>query len=134
MEPVKRLLATHPLIFILLAIAIVLDLTGAMSSIMPGASFALGSTLVIAYFLGVSGILRFAIAGKPIHLALTWITIVFLYFGWFVIQAALQEGQYRPSLLFILCVVAAFKTLRFRDESSSPSNTHTQSDSADEPS
>jgi hypothetical protein len=115
MEPLKRLFSTHPLIFSLLGIAIILDLTGVMSSIMPGASFALGSILVIAYFLGVSGILRFGLARRPIHLALTWVAIVVLYLGWFVIQAALNDGQYRPSMLFVLCVVAAFKTMRFRD-------------------
>ncbi len=115
MEPLKRLFSTHPLIFSLLGFAIILDLTGVMSSIMPGASFALGSILVIAYFLGVSGILRFGLARRPIHLALTWVVIVVLYLGWFVIQAALNDGQYRPSMLFVLCVFAAFKTMRFRD-------------------
>ena len=99
---------------------------------MPGTSFALGSILVITYFLGVSGILRFAIVRRPIHLGLTWVIIVLLYFGWFVIQAALQEGQYRPSLLFILCVVAAFKTMRFSDAATNPSNSPTQSDLRDE--
>lgn len=115
MEPLKRLLSTHPQIFSLLGIALILDLSGVMSSIMPGASFALGSVLVIAYFLGVSGILRFAIARRPIDLSLTWVAIVILYFGWFGIQAALNDGPYRPSVLFFLCVVAAFKTMRFRD-------------------
>lgn len=115
MKPLKRLFSTHPLIFSLLGIATILDLTGVMSSIIPGASFALGSILVIAYFLGVSGILRFRLARRPIHLALTWVVIVVLYLGWFVIQVALNDGQYRPSMLFVLCVVAAFKTMRFRD-------------------
>jgi hypothetical protein len=115
MQPLIRLFATHPLIFSLLGIAIILDLTGVMSSIMPGASFALGSILVIAYFLGVSGILRFGLARRPIHLALTWVAIVSLYLGWFMIQAAHNDGQYRPSMLFVLCVVAAFKTMRYRD-------------------
>lgn len=115
----KRLFSTHPLIFSLLGIAIIFDLvlslTGVMSSMMPGTSFALGSTMVIAYFLGVSAVLRFGIARKPIHLALTWLVMIFLYLGWIAIQTALQDGQYRPSMLFFLCVVAAFKTMRFRD-------------------
>lgn len=115
MEHLKRLFSTHPLIFSLLGIAFIIDITGVMSSLMPGSSFALGSILVIAYFLGVSGILRFGLARRPIHLALTWVVIVLLYLGWFLIQAALNDGQYRPSMLFYLCVVAAFKTIRFMD-------------------
>ena len=115
MEPLKRLLSTHPQIFSLLGIALLLDLSGVMSSIMPGASFALGSVFVFAYFLGVSGILRFGIARRPIDLALSWVAIVILYLGWFGIQAALNERPYRPSLLFFLCAVAAFKMMRFRD-------------------
>ena len=132
MEPLKRLFATHPLIFSLLGIAIMLDLTGVVPSIRPGTSFALGSILVIAYFLGVSGVLRFAIARKPIDERWAWITIILLYFGWFMIQAALQKGQYRPSLLFVLCVVAAFKTLRCPDAVTSASATPIQSDAGDD--
>lgn len=115
MEPLKRLLSTHPQIFLLLGIALILDLSGVMSSIMPGTSFALGSVFVVAYFLGVSGILRFAIARRPIDLSITWFAIVILYLGWFGIQAALNERPYRPSLLFFLSVVSAFKMMRFRD-------------------
>ena len=132
MEPLKRLFSTHPLIFSLLGIAIIVDLTGVMSSISPGASFALGSVLVIAYFLGVSGVLRFGIARRPIHLALTWLVIVLLYWGWFVIQAALNDGQYRPGLLFCLCVVAAFKTMRFSDPPLSDADTSTKPEATDE--
>lgn len=117
MEPLKRLLSTHPLIFSLLGIALLLDLSGVMSSIMPGTSFALGSVFVFAYFLGLSGILRFTIARRPINLSLSWVAIVILYLGWFGIQAALNDRPYRPSLLFFLCVVAAFKTMRSRDTS-----------------
>ncbi len=129
MEPLKRLLSTHPQIFSLLGIALILDLSGVMSSIMPGASFALGSVFVFAYFLGVSGILRFGIARRPIDLSLTWVAIVILYLGWFGIQAALNEGPYRPSLLFFLCAVAAFKTMRFRD---TPTSTSAQTSPASE--
>lgn len=133
MKPLKRLFSTHPLIFSLLGIAIILDLTGVMSSIMPGASFALGSFLVIAYFLGVSGILRFGLARHPIHLALTCVLIVVLYLGWFVIQVAFNDGQYRPSMLFVLCVVAAFKTMRFRDiPPTIAAETSTESEERDE--
>lgn len=115
MQPLKRLFSAHTLIFLLLGLTIILDLTGVMSSIMPGTSFALGSILVIAYFLGVSGIIRFGLARRPIHLALNLVISVVLYLGWFVIQAAFNDSQYRPSMLFVLCVVAAFKTMRFRD-------------------
>ncbi len=132
MEPLKRLFATHPLIFSLLGIAIMLDLTGVVPSIRPGTSFALGSILVIAYFLGVSGVVTFAIARKPIDERWALITIILLYFGWFMIQAALPEGQYRPSLLFVLCVVAAFKTLRCPDAVTSASATPIQSDAGDD--
>ena len=133
MKHLKRLFSTHPLIFSLLGIAMILDLTGVMSSIMPGASFAHGSILVIAYFLGLSWILRFALARRPIHPALTCLVIVVLYIGWFVIQVALSDGQYRPSLLFALCVVAAFKTMRFGEiPSTTATETSPESEQRDE--
>jgi hypothetical protein len=40
-----------------------------------------------------------------------------MFLAWFVIQTALQNGHYKPSFLFILCLVAAFKIMRFPDES-----------------
>lgn len=115
MNTLNRLFYTNRIIFSLLGIGIILDVTGVMSSIMPGASFSIGGILVIAYFLGVSALLRFGLARRPIHVALTWIVIIALYIGWFMIQVAVGNDQYRPSILFFLCVVAAFKTMRFED-------------------
>lgn len=115
MNHIKILFKNHPAIFGLLALAFVLDVTGAMSSIMPGATFGLPSLLAIVYCVGIAMLIRFAIARRRIHLAITWPVMIILYFGWFIIVAALTDGQpYKPSLLFILCLIVAFKTMRFQ--------------------
>jgi len=49
-------------------------------------------------------------------LAVTWIIIVLLCFGWFVLLAALEQDNYRPSFLLLLCLFAAFKTMRLVDD------------------
>ena len=123
MEPLKSLFFRHPLIFSYLGLAIILDLTEVGSI----ASWA------IAYFLGVSGALRFGLARHPIHLALTWVVIVVLYLGWFVLYQVLNDSPYRPSMPFVLCVVAAFKTMRFRDiPTTTAAETSTISEEGDE--
>ena len=94
-----------------------------MSSIIPSAIFGLPSTLAVIYFLGITTLVRFVIAKRPIHSAITWLLIIILYFGWFILMAALSEGvPYRPSILIWLCLFAAFKTLRFQPESAFEKN------------
>lgn len=123
MNNIKVLFKNHPAIFGLLVIAFILDITGAMSSIMPGAIFGLPSLLAILYCVGIAILIRFVIARRRVHLAITWPIMIVLYFGWFIIMAVLTDGQpYKPSLLFILCLIAAFKTMRFQIEKE-PENT-----------
>ena len=117
MNNIKTLFKNHPAIFGLLAIAFILDITGAMSSVIPGAIFGIPSLLAVVYCVGISMLIRFVIARRRIHLAITWPILVVLYFGWFIIIAVLTDGQpYKPSLLFILCLIAAFKIMRFQIE------------------
>jgi hypothetical protein len=80
----------------------------------------------------VACILRFAIVKKPVSLLLTLITMIILLCFWIVIYSILQEAQYRPSLLFLLCVNAAFRTLRFEDTTQISPATPIQSDTQDE--
>ena len=123
MNNIKILIKKHPAIFGLLAIAFVLDITGAMSSSMPGVIFGLPSLLVIVYCLGIAMLIRFVIARRRIHLAITLPIMIVLYFGWFIIIAVLTDGEpYKPSLLFMLCLLAVFKTMRIQIEQEPENN------------
>jgi hypothetical protein len=110
----KRLLAAHPTIFSLVVFAFILDVVMLASTggLWRDSSFAIGSTLVVVYFFGISSLLRFAIFRNRIHLGITWVFTIVLWFGWFALQVAINQGQYRPSLLFIMCLIVAFKTMR----------------------
>lgn len=110
----KRLIQTHPIVFLLLVAGFVFDavLLASTGRLWDGGSFALGSTAVVVYFLGPSALLRFVIFRRRLHLALAWGFTFLLWFGWFVFYAMLKVGPFRPSLLFVMCILAAFKTMR----------------------
>ncbi len=114
----QALVKDNAIIFSLVVLALLLDVTGIMKSILPRAIYGLPSFSAAGYFLGISLICRFVIAHRAIHLAVAWSLIVILYFGWFILIAALTEASfYRPSLLVWLCIFASFRILRFRNES-----------------
>jgi len=132
MNAFKRLASRHPIVFFLLGLGFVVDIlfvaiTGSLrrdvsyaagsDEVITYSTFAAGSMLAVVYFLGVSYIFRFTLVRRRFHLGLAWLAIIVMFLGWFVIQTALQNGQYKPSFLFVLCLVAAFKTMRFQDES-----------------
>jgi len=132
MNSFKRLASRHPTLFTLLGLAFVVDIiflvtTGSLrrdtsyaagsGEVTTYSTFAAGSVLAVVYFLGASCLLRFTLARRRLSLGLAWLAIFVMFLAWFVIQAALQNGHYKPSFLFILCLVAAFKTMRFQDES-----------------
>jgi len=125
----KRLYAAHPTIFSLVVFAFILDVVMLASTggLWRDSSFAIGSTLVVVYFFGISSLLRFAIFRNRIHLGITWVFTIVLWFGWFALQVALNQGQYRPSLLFIMCLIVAFKTMRL-EQSEEEKNTSSQAD------
>ena len=77
--------------------------------------FFLGSVLAVAYFLGITSGFR-ALAGRPVHLGLVWPLSIALYFGWFCFQIAIGNERYHPTLFLMLCMIAAFKTLRLQEE------------------
>ncbi|MFT6405940.1 MAG: hypothetical protein ACJAVI_004664 [Candidatus Azotimanducaceae bacterium] len=117
MRNILDLIKKNQIIFGLVVVAFLLDITGSMRSVMPGAIFGLPSALAIIFFLGAALFVRFLITRRPVHLAITWPLMIVLYFGWFVLMAALSDGaSYRPSILVWLCLFAAFKTLRFQPE------------------
>ncbi len=107
METVKKIFYENRLIFILLGAAFAAEIFG----IIPGLSTIFPSTLVIVYFLGLSSIIRFAIVRRQLHKVVAGIIDLVMYFGYFVIMAV-----YRPSLLFLLCLIAAFKILIYEQE------------------
>jgi hypothetical protein len=97
----------------LLAIAFILDLSGLTARMPNGGSFFLGSVFAIGFLIGGAALLRFGLVRRPFRRLWAWVTIVLLYFSFFVIRAgAFQDDQYRPSLLFVLCLIAAFRILR----------------------
>jgi hypothetical protein len=109
----KRLFAAYPGIFLLVALAFTIDvvLIASTGALWRNSSFALGSAGAAIFLLGSASILRFVVFRNRIHLAISWVFIVFLWFGWFVIKALTQSPQY-ASFLLIMCLVAAFKTMR----------------------
>lgn len=114
----QALVKDNAIILALVVLALFLDVTGVMKSILPSAIYGLPSVAVAVYFLGISLICRFVIAHRAIHLAVAWSLIVMLYFGWFILMTAFTEASlYRPSLLVWLCIFASFRILRFRIES-----------------
>ena len=113
MNTVKKIFSENRWIFILLAVAFAIEIFG----IIPGSSTILPSTLVIVYFLGLSSIIRFTIVRRQLHKVVAVIIGVIMYFGYFVIMAVvLGVSTYRPSLLFLLCLIAAFKILTYEEQ------------------
>ena len=113
MNTVKKIFSENRWIFILLGAAFAIEIFG----IIPGSSTILPSTLVIVYFLGLSSIIRFAIVRRQLHKVVAVIIGVIMYFGYFVIMAVvLGVSTYRPSLLFLLCLIAAFKILTYEEQ------------------
>jgi len=114
MNTIKRLLAAHPILFTFLAIIMVLDLSGVANRIMPGNRFVSASIPIAGYFLGIAVLLRFVIVRRRIHVVLAAVAAVALYIGWFIIHVAMKLPDYKPSLFFIICFVAAFRIMRFQ--------------------
>ncbi len=131
----KRLFAAHPAIFSLLVFAFIIDavLVASTGGLWEDASFALGSTLVVAYFFGISLFLRFVVFRNRIHAGITWVATILICWGWFTLQVALNQSPYRPSFLFIICLFAAFKTMRL-EQSNKEKNAaeHSSTDALDE--
>lgn len=97
----------------LLATAFIVDLSGLTAGMPNGGSFFLGSTFAIGFLIGGAALLRFGLVRRPFRRLWAWVTIVLLYFSFFVVRtAAFEDEQYRPSLLFLLCLIAAFRILR----------------------
>jgi chromate transport protein ChrA len=108
MSTVKEIFSESRCIFILLGAAFAIEIFG----IIPGSSTILPSTLVIVYFLGLSSIIRFTIVRRQLHKLVAVIIGVIMYFGYFVSMAlGFFISTYPPSLLFMLCQIAAFKIL-----------------------
>ena len=130
----KRLFAAYPVIFSLVAFAFIIDvvLIASTGALWRDGSFALGSAGAVVFFLGSASLLRFVIFRNRIHLAISWVVILILWFGWFAIKAVTQSPQY-TSLLLIMCLVAAFKTMRLeQSEEEKTASEHRGSDAQTE--
>jgi chromate transport protein ChrA len=113
METVKKIFYENRWVFILLGAAFAAEIFG----IIPGLSTILPSTLVIVYFLGLSSIIRFTIVRRQLHKVVAGIIDLVMYLGYFMLMAVvLGVSGYRPSLLFFLCLIAAFKILIYEQE------------------
>jgi len=105
----------------LLAVAFLLDLSGLTAQMPNGGSFFLGSGFVIAFLIGGAALLRFGVARRRFSRLWAWVTIVLLYFSFFFVRVGVfQDEEYQPSLLFVLCVIAAFRILRMENMSPRP--------------
>lgn len=105
----------------LLAVAFLLDLSGLTARMPDGGSFFLGSTFALGFLIGGATLLRFGLMRRPFRRLWAWVSIVLLYFSFFVLRAVIfQDEEYRPSLLFVLCVIAAFRILRMENTSPRP--------------
>ena len=114
METAKTIFRENRWIFILLGVAFVFEIFGILT---PGFRTILPSTLVVIYFLGLSSIIRFVIVRRPLHKVIAGIVDLIMYFGYFMLMAvALGVDGYRPSGLFFLCLIAAFKILIYEQE------------------
>ena len=104
-------------VFLLVALAFFLDVTGAINTIIPNTTAGLPSLLALTYFLGISVFIRFILLRNPAHIAVTLLFVTVLYFGWFILMAAVIDNTpYRPSIFLWLCVFASFKIFRFQIE------------------
>jgi hypothetical protein len=112
METVKKIFYENKWIFILLGAAFIIEIFG----LFPGSTI-LPSALVITYFLGLSSIIRFVIVRRQLHKVVAGTIDLAMYIGYFVLMGVVFGVQgYRPSLLFMLCVFAAFKILIYEQE------------------
>ena len=112
MKTVKKIFYENRWIFYLLGVAFALEIFG----IFPGYYSILPSTLVVVYFIGLSSIIRFVIVRRQLHKVVAGIIDVVMYFGYFIMMVYLGVSDYRPSALFLLGLIAAFKILIFQQE------------------
>lgn len=117
MEDLKSILKANQAVFVFVGIAFLFDIYGSLTTPIGGGTFGLPSLLIVVYCLGLAILIRLVIARRQVHIALTWVIMFFLYFGWFIVMAFFTDGEpYRPSILFLLCLFGAFTTLRFDGE------------------
>ena len=67
MRNILDLVKNNPILFGLVILAFLLDITGAMSSVILGAIFGLPSALAVIFFLGATLFVRFVIARRPVQ-------------------------------------------------------------------
>lgn len=114
METAKDIFYENRWIFILLGVAFIVEI---FSIPTPSFRAILPSTLVVVYFLGLSSIIRFVMVRRSLHKVIAGIVDLIMYFGYFMLMAvALGVDGYRPSALFFLCLITAFKILIYEQE------------------
>jgi len=113
MKTVEKIFYENRWIFFLLGAAFAVEIFG----IIPGASTIFPSILVIIYFISLSLIIRFVIVRRQLHKVVAGVIDAVLYLGYFVLMSVVfSVSIYRPSLLFFLCLITAFKILIFQQE------------------
>jgi hypothetical protein len=130
MKDIKGLISQNSILFILLGVALVADAV----NLIPGSGSGSGSGsrsgplsfLVVSYFFGSAMLIRLLIVRKRLSSIAVWPVIIVLYFGWFILMAAMGDAQaYKPSLLFILSLIASYTTLRFQPAANIVTNDQT---------
>ena len=74
----------------------------------------LSAVIVLTYFIGLASLVRHMVR-RQLPLAITWVAVILINFAWFVFMATLGVEHFRPSGLFVLCLIAAFKIMRYKN-------------------
>lgn len=119
-EQLKKLFLTYSIIFPVIVIAILWDVTSRFAAydkviIEQSAVFNFTSILIVLYFLALAILLRFVVLGRQVNFVIACLVVFALCLG-FLMLTALSSGivnNISLPLLF-LCLLAAFKTMRFQ--------------------
>lgn len=117
MNKIKTIIQANQTVFVFLALAFLFDLYNAYMNPVVDDFFATPSILVVIYCLGIALLIRLRIIKRKVNIVMTWLVILFLNAGWFIVMTGLTNGEpYRPTILFILCLFCAFATLRYDEK------------------
>lgn len=117
---IVQVLYAHPWLFAIIGILTLLSLFAevmyAQSGLPRNGSFIIGSFGAVIYYLGIALLLRFYIFKKPLSAIVSFVTILPMFFFWFMLVVAMapQTTSYKPSFLMVLCIRAAYLIIKFR--------------------
>lgn len=107
------LILGHPIAFLLLGSAFAFNCYQFFATETISATSLIIDFFAIDYFLFASFAMRFLIAGRPMHVAVSLVACAALWFGWIVVhQIGTGASAFQPSLLVLISVGTAFQVMR----------------------